>query len=552
MISPAARSKHMIPRNLLSTLRADLDSRRIEHGMSRLANCSHVLESFNPSLQNAAEFLCLLAEWCDLGYGDLSIVKRLLANYDNTSRSRLPISEYMYVRMTEGMVAMKEELVDNAVDHFDTALKLAGEINAWDTLAIAHHWMARCQRKKGQYEIALKHIKMAREAQAAHGQVQNEVPARVLESLILFEKGEPMQVAANLRDAESLLKETDDYGTRGNIQHTFGRILRRQLRYGQAIKHYQHAIECFQKRDSYSVNVARALIEMSLTRLQIAGHLRNKIETCRGHNRTNGRPDPVRTKLVKELADLYELILSDLHRAEEIYQRQPNVRGIARLHMSRGYLYLDRGELDIAGEEAAEAYAAAESKRDFILMTASRNLQCRVENAKVEEEVERWSDHAVAAQDYAQDAVELANSTQDRRLLASAYTWYGLTLSNSFFNTPDRAREAMDRASAYLESGVFDFIWEDFQKLKSRLLQTARVEPKVQQWTKGEIGDRTFEQLQDDFADLVIPRIWEQEKGRYREPLVDCQFRREQSDTFWHELGSSICQPILKQRAQKH
>jgi hypothetical protein len=172
------------------------------------------------------------------------------------------------------------------------------------------------------------------------------------------------------------------------------------------------------------------------------------------------------------------------------------------------------GNLDCASEEAAKAYASAESKRDFILMASARNLQCMVENAEVEEEVEGWADHAVASQDYAEDAVKLASGTQDRRLLANVYIWQGLTLSNAFFNARDQAHESMSRAAGYLEAGLHDFIWEGFQTLKRRLSESPTLEPKLMQWAHGEIGDRTFRQLEEDFADLVIPRVWDQEKRK--------------------------------------
>jgi len=123
------------------------------------------------------------------------------------------------------------------------------------------------------------------------------------------------------------------------------------------------------------------------------------------------------------------------------------------------YLHLDMGELDTAAEEAKKGYAAADPKQDFILMASSRKVQCMVENARVEEEVEGWADHAVSAQDYARDAVELAGHTQDRRLLATVYTWYGLTMSNAFFGDKERAREAMEKAATYIEPGTRDYLW---------------------------------------------------------------------------------------------
>ena len=53
-----------------------------------------------------------------------------------------------------------------------------------------------------------------------------------------------------------------------------------------------------------------------------------------------------------------------------------------------------------------------------------------VENARVEEGIGRTEPgkHARLAQDYAQEAIELARHTQNRRLLAHTYIWQGLTL----------------------------------------------------------------------------------------------------------------------------
>jgi tetratricopeptide (TPR) repeat protein len=504
----------VIPQELLSTLSRDIDSRRIQHGMHRLANIEQILEAFSPGLENAAAFLGSLAQWCDIGYGDATLVKRLLATYDHASRCRLSISEYVHVRMAEGMVAMTEEILDSAIEHFDVVLKIAVETRSWDVLAIANYWKARCQRKKGQYESALSHVRQALEIQAAHGHAQNEVPARVLESLILFESGDSQMALKKLRAAESILIKTDDYSTLGNIQSTYGRILQRESRFGQAIGHYSRAIEHFQKGDLMQSHIARAIVDLSFTRIQVARHFRRNIEVARDSRQNERQHGPERVVLVKELSNSYAVIVEDLKKAEEIYRQFPHARGISRVHLCRAYLYLDTGELDAAAEEAKKGYAAAETKQDFILMASARKVQCMVENALVEEEVEGWADHAVSAQDYARDAVELAGSTQDRRLLATVYTWYGLTMSNAFFGDKERARDAMEKAATYLQPGLRDYLWSDFQTLKRRLLENATLESKLMQWAQGEIGEKTFRQLEDEFASLVIPRAWEQERKK--------------------------------------
>jgi tetratricopeptide (TPR) repeat protein len=357
-------------------------------------------------------------------------------------------------------------------------------------------------------------VKQALEIQAAHGHVQNEVPARVLESLILFEKGDSPQALKKLRAAESILIKTDDYSTLGNIQSTYGRILEREARYGQAIEHYSDAIDHFRKGESMQGNVARAIVDMSFTRIHVARHFRRNIEVSRDSPLKERQHRPDRVVLVKELSNSYAVIHEDLKKAEEIYRQCPHARGISRVHLCRAYLHLDTGELDTAAEDAKKGYAAAEPKQDFILMASARNMQCMVENAHVDEEVEGWADHAVSAQDYARDAVELAEQTQDRRLLATVYTWYGLTMSNAFFGDKEGARKAMEKVATYLEPGARDYLWGDFQTLRRRLMENATLESKLMQWAHGEIGEKTFRQLEDEFAGLVIPRAWEQERKK--------------------------------------
>jgi len=504
----------LIPEKLIVALKDDIDFRRIARGMNRLANSAHIIDQFRPSCENAAVFLRLLSEWSDIGYGDHRIIKRLIATYDIEARLRLSVSDYACLCMAEGMVEMTEEKLDSAIGHFDIVLKLANEIEAWHVLAISSHWMARCLRKQGQYESALLHIGRAREVQAAHGHVQNEVPARVLESLILFEMGEPKHAIANLRDAEAILIQTDDYVTLGNIQSAYGRIAQRELRYGLAIKHYGRAIEHFQKCDTKYANVARAFVDMSFARIYVARKFRRSVESHPHQFQKAGPRGSARSALVKELSILCEIILADLGRAATIYEQFPNTRGIARVHLCRASLHLDMGDLDLAAEEGTRAYLLAESKHDFILLASARILQCKVENSIVEEQIEGWAEHALASQDYARDAMELARNTQDRRLLASAYTWYGITLCNAVSNSRDLAREAMDRAATYLEPGVHDQVWEDFQILKRRMLESAPLENYLMRWAQGDVGDKTFRELDQEFADLVISRAWNQEERK--------------------------------------
>ena len=53
---------------------------------------------------------------------------------------------------------------------------------------------------------------------------------QVLESWLIFQEGKPQEAKRILKGAETVLIETDDYVTRGNVQSAYGRIARRQGR----------------------------------------------------------------------------------------------------------------------------------------------------------------------------------------------------------------------------------------------------------------------------------------------------------------------------------
>ena len=56
-----------------------------------------------------------------------------------------------------------------------------------------------------------------------------------------------------------------------------------------------------------------------------------------------------------------------------------------------------------------------------------------------------------------------------------------------------------------------DHIWEDLQTLKSKVVRGGHLDSTLQAWSQGVVGDRTFQQLTEDFADLIIPKIWDHE-----------------------------------------
>ena len=184
------------------------------------------------------------------------------------------------------------------------------------------------------------------------------------------------------------------------------------------------------------------------------------------------------------------------------------------VHLNYGYLYLDSGDLEYADSEAKTAFRLGEEKGDYILMARARLLDCMIGNARVEEEIGESAEpgtRARFAKDCAQEAIELARHTQNRRLLADAYIWQGLTWCNRFFDDPESGRASYDQAVALSKGNHADGTWEDLEALRARVLRGGRVNPVLRAWSQGSIGDKTFQQITEQFAELIVPKVWERE-----------------------------------------
>ena len=68
-----------------------------------------------------------------------------------------------------------------------------------------------------------------------------------------------------------------------------------------------------------------------------------------------------------------------------------------------------------------------------------------------------------------------------------------------------------EQAAILLKNEVQDHIWEDLQTLKSKVVRGGNLDSTLQAWSQGVVGERSFQQLTEDFADLIIPKVWEHE-----------------------------------------
>jgi len=524
-----------IDERLLSELQEHVAAREIERGLGCLRTHRDVIAGVDARQAGSARLLLLLAIWSDIGFAASPPVKELLRRF--ASRSHLPISEYLCLRMTEGMVAMADEAMDLAIPHFDFVLGLPEELDNRFLLSIAYYWKGRCLRRRGDYDEALVFTGKGRDIALELRHPRMAAVMQVLEGWILFQQGKWKEAVRVSELAERALSPTDDYVTLGNIQSFYGRMARREGRFDRAIELFANAIEQYRKRDAQHPNLARSLANMALAKRGIALQLQRRIDVDVQRQRKETRQETrketrqaaslpkaagpgvasaasVRAKYRVRLSQLRREALEHLEGARAIYQLRPNHHGSGTVFLNAAYIHLDNGDFLKAEVESASAYELGEQKHDYILMGRARILQCQIENAKVEEEIVGGTDpstHARRALNFSQEAIELAKHTQHHLLLSTAYLWQGLTQCNSFFDNLDAARESYDLAREACGGSPADNIWQELQALRTRILRKGSVDPVLRAWSQGTVGEKTFRQISDEFAEIVIARVFERE-----------------------------------------
>jgi tetratricopeptide (TPR) repeat protein len=341
---------------------------------------------------------------------------------------------------------------------------------------------------------------------------------RVLESWLLFQKGQHRDAARILDEAEAELRHTDDDITLGNIYSAHGRMVRRQGGYPEALKLFSRAIECFRQRNPQHRNLARSLVNVAYVQRLVAKQISRQMDLeAERHRRSQTKSTKDRggashgsRAYLREYEQHRDGAFSNLEQAEKIYRLHNHHHGIGSVLENRGLLYFDSGDLENAETQASQASALGKEQGDFILMARARLLQCQVANARLEEEIGGWQ-HAQTARDCAREAVDVAKHTQNRHLLARAYIWRGLTASYPSVHDADDAKHCYDKAGTFLKSGDADDLWEELQLLKQKVMPRGSIDPQLRAWSQGITGDKTFQELAEDFAEVVIPRVWEKE-----------------------------------------
>jgi hypothetical protein len=471
-----------------------------------------------PNHPHATELLLLIAQWVDVGYRDHHLLEPLLALFPVESRGRMALADYLRLRMVEGFRALSAEETDTSIEILGFVLQSEPAVADEHLTILAHFWKGRAHRKKGEYELALKEIVLSRE----QAQNSRESPVftsviQIHESWLLFQKGLRKEALSLLSRAETVLKDTDHYLARGNIESARGRIVRRSGEYAKAIEHFDHAISLYSKGTPTHRNLARALVNAAYVNRLVALQLRKRIDAQaqrQPQSPENRRSAPTSNSSSASRAryqQLYDKAIAQLQEAREIYALHCHSGGLGAVTVNSGYLHLDGGDIDRAAREALDAYRIGHEKNDQILMARARILQAATENAKVEEQLGEEVDtalHANCAKQFSEEALALARHTQNRRLLAAAHIARGMTAANDFFQEWDLAKDCASAATGLIGAGESDHLLDDLVDLKSRVMRESGINDTLRAWSEGMVGRKTFQQVSEEFAEIVIPRVW--------------------------------------------
>jgi tetratricopeptide (TPR) repeat protein len=498
--------------NWLSHLDDLLGARRVAEGFQLLNQHSATIESMTASQPEASSVIVRLAEWVDLGYGANTLLKDVIDLFSVEYRASLRTREFLELRMAEGFSAMNAEDLDRAISLLDFVLQAEAELGDQTLAAIAHFWKGRAHRKKGEYDAAMRHVRRGREMMQAIDQPRLAAVIQIQESWLLFQQGKLGEARRMLDEAHSHLAETDDDLSLGNIESARGRMEQQGGRYAEALAHFDKAVELYGRRDPNHRNLARALVNAVTVKRLVALQLRKRIDARAEQGAAGGGSGSAAD--MARYTQMCQQALQQLDRAGEIYERQQYHGGIAAVLVSSGYLHLDSGNVELGAVEGQKAYELAYERNDHIHMARARVLQAMVENTRVDEQLGEDADVAVCAsraRQFAEEAIRWAELTQNRRLVAEAYVARGTVHGNDFYLDWEGAKRCADKAASLLAADDRDRLWEDLVALKSRILRASTIDETLRGWSEGILGDKTFQQITEEFAEIVIPKVWERE-----------------------------------------
>lgn len=445
-------------------------------------------------------FALCLAQWMDLGYRDHIVFMRVMERLPKR-HPEMPFLDVMRLNLIEAYSCLSCEDPDGAIALLDRTSTAGTGLMPEYLVFLTHFWKGRAHRKKGDYKHAALHIQAAQNSAMRLDNPKLVAVTKVHESWLVFQDGDLRRALRLLDEAEAELRPIGHALSLANIESARGRFIRRSGRYQEALEHFEIAIELYAKDFSHHPNLARAMVNAAYVKRLMALDLRAGAVQGLARGSLNSRY----LRLTREALELLE-------QAGEIYSNHHHQSGRGSVLVNAGFLHLESGDIERATIEADRAFALAEEKKDLILMTRARTLQSAVNRAKSEEQIDGDEDtyvYARRAVELADEAIEIAKRTDNRRLLAEALIARGFAALDEQNRDVQMARSCTSQAGTLLVEGDRDHLFKELGELKEKILRSVGVEDTLRRWSEGQIGCKTFQQVQEEFAEIVIPRVWE-------------------------------------------
>jgi tetratricopeptide (TPR) repeat protein len=484
----------------LRKLESYLISRKIQQGFTLLDSIFSVPKVWNSGDSDVISLLLCVAQWSDLGYRDSKFFDSMVSAVTPKDCARIPVLDFLKVKLVEAYQCLANGQLEKSIALLETVLSVGNGLLPMNLIFLTHFWKGRVHRKKGEYEQALLHITAARECAQNADASKLIAVAKIHESWLIFQKGDRRSAFHLLDEAEAELKGTGHALSLGNIESARGRFVRRSGDYRQALCHFEAAIDMYSRSYKNHPNHARALVNAAYAKRLIALDMQPPIKG----GKAIGTAHAHSYQISREALEL-------LRRAGEIYAMHSHQGGTGSVLVNAGHIHLESGDIDRAATEAESAYTLGEEKHDQILMARARILQASIETDRSEEQLGENPDaswHANFAVRHAEEAIALARHTQNKRLLAEAYIVRGSAAASDYFQEWEVAREYAAKATNLLEDDDRDHLFKELQALKFLISRSNGIDQRFRLWSSGEVEGQTFQQIQEEFAGLVIPRVW--------------------------------------------
>ena len=489
-----------LSRTLLRKLNEALLHRRISEGHTLLNGFCATIAAIEPKDPLAIAGLLCLAQWIDTGYGSYKLLNRPLARLKRANNAEVKLIDFVRLKTIEGYQAFAHENMVAAIAAFAFVLQVGeGQVDTF-LIAQTHFWKGRAHRSQGEYELALDHILTAKRAAVALDAPKFLAAIKIHESWLLFQRGQLKDASRLLDEAEDELRSTGHYLSLGNIESARGRFVRRSGEYAKALMHFERAVDLYSLQGFEHPNMARALVNAAYVKRLIALDLRER-----------SNPQRARAAHHVRFIEICQEALDLLTRAGKIYAAHDHASGSGSVCVNAAHLHLDCGDIDLAEERANAAFRLGDERKDHILMSRACTLQAQIHHERAEEQIGDATDtavHANHAKTWAEEAIAIAKTTQNKRLLANAYITRSTVATGDFFQDWETAKQFAALAGELLSRDDRDHLSKELGQLKTRILRATGIHDMLRAWSEGIVHEKTFQQVTEEFAEIVIPKVW--------------------------------------------